>query len=1276
MEKPYSSAKKRERLLAAIANKQSRTRKVQTIPRREGSLQALPLSFAQERLWFLDQLVPGNPTYNVPLTIHLTGQLDSAVLKRCLAEIVRRHEILRTRFESTEQGPAQVVGTTFAFPLPVIDLTAIPSEQQQQMVEVLMGEQGRRPFDLKTGPLVRWILLRLGQTRHLLLFTAHHIVIDGWSLDVFYQELAGLYEAALAGKSFSLPDLPLQYADFGLWQRKLLQEGAVDDQLAYWQRHLQNMPPIFELPVDRPRPLKRSLNGARMTFALPTSLNERLHSLGQQAKATSFMILLAAFQPLLARYTHRTDIVVGTPIANRTRPEIEKLIGVFVNTIVLRVDLSGNPSFYELVCRVRKICLEAYANQDIPFERLVEVLQPERDMSSTPLIQVLFAFRNTDRSQLTLPGLNMRAQVQGNGTAKFDLMLEIQESEQGYTGVLEYSTDLFVEETIARLSKQYVLLISAGLANPETRLADLPLLTAEEQQHLVARRSSEPERLYENCIHQLFEQQVARAPEAIALLYEDQQMSYLALEQQANRLAHYLIASGVRPESRVGLYMERSLEMVVGILAIQKAGGAYVALDPSYPQKELDFRIRDSQITLLLAQECFAQEISTFPCQVLYLDRDWPLIARQRHDAPLTTVAPDNLAYVVYTSGSTGRAKGVMITHRALGNHMRWFQETFSLNADDKVLQKTPYSFDASVWEFYATLLTGGSLVMARPGVQRVGASLVETLRHFQISAVQLVPAQLQMLVDEPAFAACTHLRLLYCGGEELSPDLSTRALTLLPVKMYNLYGPSETCIDATFWPCTASPNSVSTPIGIPISNMQAYVLDASQQLVPPGVPGELYLGGVGLARGYLQRPELTAESFIPHPFATHAGERLYRSGDLVRYHSQGFLEFLGRIDQQVKIRGYRIELGEIEAVLAEHPQVRQCVVVVREIESVGPQLVAYVVTHGDSPLTGQALRAHLKIRLPAYKVPAFYVLLDALPLTIHGKINRSALPAPVEDASQEMTGAQTLTEELLTTVWCELLGLATVNRQENFFEIGGHSLLAGRLVARVHQLFQADISIEDVFESPTITQLAQVLEQRQLQKQGIRQLPPVATSHRQAGPLSFAQQRLWFLDQLEQEPVIHNIPLSFHLKGNLEIEVLERSLNEIIRRHEILRTTFQGQDGEPVQVIAPELVLSLPLIDLQTHDPETRQRLGKVLARQNAEGVFDLTKLPLMQVLLVRIAEDEHFFLLALHHILADGWSMSIFCRELSMLYKAFAEGQLSPLPALPLQYVDVAIR
>ncbi len=1062
--------------IAGLADQiiQARTSTEQILPvPRDGTL---PLSFAQQRLWFLDQLQPNDPAYTIFAALELQGALDIPVLSASLNRLVARHEVLRTTFVLEEGQPVQLIKDAESLPLPVIDLRQLPEAEREAAALETARAEARQPFDLQHGPLLRMSVVRVKADDYLLLVAMHHSISDGWSMGIVVRELMECYTSQLTGTPADLPALPIQYADYAVWQRQSLHAAALETQLAYWRQQLADLRPL-QLPTDRPRPHAPSFHGARHSFQVSPDVHAGLKALSRQEGVTLFMTLLAAFQVCLHRYSSQDDISVGTPIANRMRGETEPLIGCFVNTLVLRTDLSGRPSFRALLQRVREVCLGAYAHQDVPFEKLVEEVQPERSLSYTPLFQVMFVLQNTPLPELVLPQLTTRLHAIDVGTAQFDLSLQMLETDGAYVSTLEYRTDLFDAATIARFAEHLQRLLIEVVADPARSILDLPLLSAaEQQQMLVEWNANAIPYPQDQCIHTLFEAQAQRTPNATALIAGHERLSYAELDRRASELAEVLRMYRVGPDLPVALCSYRSSALVVGLLAILKAGSYYVPLDPAYPQERLRYMLDDTGAALLLTERALLQaETIRQPAdaiQTICLDEPLPAITQP---IPASTVTPDNLAYTIYTSGSTGRPKGVAIPHRSAVALLAW---AATLYADDELagmLAATSICFDLSVFELFLPLAQGGTVILADHAL-----ALPQLPAADNVTLINTVPSAMTELVRSGAIPQS--VRTVNLAGEPLKNALAQQVYAQPSIeRVFNLYGPSEDTTYST-WALIERDSRAEPTVGRPIANTQAYLLDRHMQPVPIGVLGEIYLGGAGLARGYLNRPDLTAERFVPDPFNHDIpGARLYRTGDLARYLPDGSIDFVGRIDQQVKIRGFRIEPGEIQALLEQHPAVSEVVVIARDHVRGDKQIIAYLVPQPGQVLTATDLRTALKTQLPEYMLPAAYVFLEALPLTQNGKLNRQALPAPDMTrlpTDQSPVAPRTPVEAAIADIWADTLQVACIGVHDNFFELGGHSLLATQVSTRLRQVFQVDIPVRSLFETPTVADLATMIEQ------------------------------------------------------------------------------------------------------------------------------------------------------------------------------------------------------
>jgi len=1232
----------------------------------------LPLSLAQQRLWFLDQLEPGLVAYNMPAAVRLVGRPDVAVLTWSLNEIVRRHESLRTTFDSVAGQPIQVIAPSLGLTIPIVDLTDLPSEVREEEALRLSQEEAQRPFDLLHGPLIRAMLLRLRSEEHVLILTMHHIVSDLWSQGVLKTELGALYEAGMKGERSPLQELSIQYADFAQWQRGWLKDEELDRQLGYWQQHLNGVPPSVDLPADFARPPRLNYQGATFLFELSSELSESLTALSRREGATLFMTTLAAFKALLWRYTGQSDIVIGTPVANRNREEIEGLIGFFVNTLALRTDFSGDLTFLELLGRVREASLGAYAHQDLPFELLVEELQPVRDLSRNPVFQIVFDLQSAPAPSLELTGLTLQPHEFTSGSTRFDLEVHLTSTAEGIIGAFVYSTNLFAESTVRQLAERYRMLLEAVVADPEQRVSRIELLTAAERKQLAEWNDTTRSFPYKCSIPDLFETWASRRPQRIALVSGAERVTYGELNRRANQLAHYLKSYGVGEETRVGIYIERSVEMIVAVLGVLKAGAAYVPLESSYPDQRLLFMLDDADVQLVLSTEALQDKLPVHQAPVVLLDSDWALIEQQNEENPERNITPEHLAYIVYTSGSTGTPKGAAVPHRGVVRLVSC-NDYANFGPDEIFLQFAPLAFDASTFEIWGSLLNGAQLVLMPAGLPSL-SDLGDALAQYNVTTLWLTAGLFHQMVDEQ-LKALTTLRQLLAGGDVLSPSHVKRFVDATPsCLLINGYGPTE---NTTFTCCYGMDQrnafTGSVPIGRPIANTQVFILDHDLELCPPGFIGELFAAGDGLARGYHGRADLTADRFIPHPFSDKPGARLYRTGDLARYLADGNIEFLGRADEQVKVRGFRIELGEVETAIGRAAGVRQVAVIVRDYGAGDKRLIAYVV--GDVAV--DKLQKTLRTTLPDYMVPSAFVVLDELPLTPNGKVDRRALPAPQEThagSDSDHAAPRTPVEELLAGIWTDVLKVERVSLDDDFFELGGHSLLVTRLVSRAQAHFGVELPLKLFFESPTLAAQAAQVEAALRTEQGVH-APPIVPVPRDGNlQLSFSQQRLWFLYQLEPSTSAYNIPTAVRLNGSLDSNALKHTLNELVRRHEILRTYYGLADGQPAQFVGPPPDLEIELVDLSELAEDERESRMLEVAAEEARKPFDLTRAPLLRASLVRMGHEEHVLLLTVHHIVSDGWSQGVMVREVGKLYQAFSEGKESPLEELPVQYADFA--
>jgi amino acid adenylation domain-containing protein/non-ribosomal peptide synthase protein (TIGR01720 family) len=1229
----------------------------------------LPLSFAQQRLWFIEQFEPGLSTYNIPGGLRLMGQLNVEALASALNEVVRRHEILRTRFAEVDGRAVQFIEPEVKLDLPVLDVRHLPPDERECALRQLATDLARAPFDLSRLPLVRTRLVRTNEEEHVLLFTMHHIVSDGWSIGVLVRDVAALYKAYSKGEQPSLPELSIQYADFASWQRGWLQGEVYETQLAYWQRQLAGEIPVLDLPVDNPRPALQTFRGSREQFKFSRSLTDKLKALGQRENVTLFMLLLAAFDVLLHRYTGQHDIIVGTAIANRTRRELEGLLGFFINTLALRVDVTADPTFAELLRRVREVALGAYAHQDLPFEHLIEALQLERTLSHSPLFQVMFVLQNAPVETMELEGLTLDWFEVESETAKFDLSLSLMENANGIAASLEFNSDLFERHTIRRLLSHLERLLTGIVENPQERISQLPLLSAGERTQLVSEwnQTAVSYDAHPPCLHQLFEQQVLLSPRAPALISDGTQLSYQELNNRANQLAHRLQRSGVGPESLVGVCLSRSTELVISLLAILKAGAAYLPLDPEYPGERLRWMMADAGLRLVMTGQQWLGVLGETDAEVICVGPESESINDCSEQNPVTEAQAENLAYVLYTSGSTGRPKGVMISHEAIVNRLMWMQGRYQMTAADNVLQKTPFSFDVSVWEFFWPLMTGARLVLARPGGQRDSEYLIELIQRESISVLHFVPSMLEALLQEDGLEACSSLREVMCSGEALSHELQERFHARQQARLHNLYGPTEAAVDVTAWECERDSERRSVPIGRPIDNLEIFLLDVNLHPVPAGVAGELHIGGVGLARGYLRRPELTAEKFIPHPFSNAPGRRIYKTGDLARFMPDGVIEYLGRIDNQVKIRGNRIELGEIENALLRHVDVREAVVLARREESGQQRLVAYVIPHqapDKAALAMNALRGFLQERLPDYMIPTAFVLLDQMPLTPNGKVDRRSLPAPDSDrpeAEHAYTEPRSQAEQVLCGIWSDVLRINRVSIHDNFFALGGDSIISIQIISRARQA-GLRITPKQLFGHPTVAGLAAVAG---------TMAGPRAEQGIARGEVPLTPIQHWFFEQQQPVPAHFNQSLLLEVPASLEAGLMQRAMTEVVAHHDALRLRFALETEGWRQVYGPAgLDAFFARVDL-SDVPAGEQREAIEQTANSLQACLKLDEGPLLRVALISLgAGQPGRLLIVIHHLAIDGVSWRILLEDVQTVYRQLKEGLAARLPAKTTSY------
>jgi len=1239
-----------------------------------------PLSPAQRGVWLSLELDPDNPSYNLQQVLELTGPLSRERLQEALQSWIDRWDVVRATFTTEDGEPVQRFGFQ-TVELPFEDLRSLGEEEQAEEVERRLTELRAAPYDLRTGPLHRFHLFRLGAERHVLSLGLHHIVADGVSLELIAKEVMTLY----AGGPLSLPKL--QYQDFIAWQREQLDSGTFEPSRRYWLDRLSGEPPELELPMDRPRPARPSYDGGVWTLPIDRGLADGLRGVARKRGTTLFSTVFAAFESFLSWLTRTGDVVVGVPFSGRSHPDLEDQVGFFVTAPPLRTDLAGDLPFTEVLARFDRAVHGALEHQDYPFDELLEELDVERDLSRSPVYTLLLNARPPVLEE-SFGEVAVRRRTRPGNVAQYELQVMLQEDGDHLDLAFIYRAELFDRTTIGRWAASFEQLARELVAHPDARPSELPRLRPAER-HLLLFESNDTAADYprDRRLHELVAAQVAETPDAVAVIYDGLHLSYRRLAAMAAAVARELASAsgGFAPETPVGVYLERSPEMVVALLAVLEAGGAYLPLDPEYPPQRIAAMVEDSAVPVILTAERLRERIPASDARALCLDHLHLAAFGEAADAAEAPSTPrpaaEQLAYVIYTSGSTGRPKGSMNSHGAIVNRLLWMQDAYRLDGSDRVLQKTPFSFDVSVWELFWPLLTGAGLVVAEPGGHRDAAYLGGVIARERVTTLHFVPSMLQIFVEQGGLPELRSLRRVIASGEALPADLERRFFARSGSQLHNLYGPTEAAVDVTAWACRRSSERSTVPIGRPIGNLRVHVLDRTLGPAPIGAPGELYLAGAGLGRGYLARPALTAGTFLPDPLGEAPGERLYRSGDLARRAADGTVEFLGRVDHQVKVRGLRIELGEIEALLAEHPEVRETAVTARGAgDGTATRLVAYVAA--PSSVGGERLAAHLGKRLPHYMVPSSFVFLERLPLTPNGKLDRRALPEPEASTDADAyVPPRSPVEETLARIWAEMLDRERVGIRERFFSLGGHSLQAIRVMWRIRELLDVELPVSVLFDNPTVESLAAkvkaALERTDAEKTdaapslAIERLP--ADRRSEPLPLSFAQQRLWFLHQLEPESAAYNFPLALRLEGRLRRQTLERAVREIVRRHELLRSRFSVRDGQPVQEVDPEVELRLEVTELEADTAEEREDEARRLLEAEAQRPFDLERSPL-RALLIRLEEERHVLLLCLHHAVADGWSIDVLRRELAKLYDAFLADAPSPLAELPVQYADYA--
>lgn len=1255
---------------------EQRKRLAEKLKNKAVDLKSYPMSFAQQRLWMLFQLDPQSAAYNIPMTVRLSGTLDVDVLQDAIKSLMQRHAVLRMRFATIKAKPIQIVAADGKFDFDFEDMRNIPKDEQDGVIKKKLQTVAATPFDLTKLPLFRVRLYRTAETEHVLLINMHHIISDGWSIQIFVSELTQTYLQLARGEKPQLPPLNIQYADFSAWQRKHLQGDTLDKLLGYWTDKLAGLAPVIDLPTDFTRPAVKGSRGGSRTLIIPKEIHCKLKAIVEKSGVTPFIFYLAAFQAYLYRLTNQDDIAVGTPIANRNRKEIEPLIGFFVNSLVIRGLMDGKTSFLEFLQATKKTAFEAYAHQDVPFEMIVEKLAPERDMSRTPLYQVSFAYAENSSHAIKSDELTLTPFEMQGETAKFDITASVTLSEDELSCTFVYDADLFEAASIDRMLDQFHVLLGDIAVNPEKALQDLSILSDNQVDALLSDLRSErvdyPQTLL---FHQGIEAWAQKTPEAIAASFENDTISFFELNRRANQIANYLRAQGVGPEDFVGLYMDRSIEMIVAIAAIIKAGAAYVPSDSKYPKERLAFMYNGcvkAIVTLSDVRDHLDDIEETIP--ILSLDHDGSLWDNESDENPENVTQPQHPAYAIFTSGSTGTPKGVVVQHDSLLNLAYNLKETVydDLNVEQaRISLNAPLAFDASVQQV-VMLMFGHGLHIVPQDYRADGRALRQFVARHELHVVDCVPSQLKVMIQEGFLDDDLWRPQAMLPGGEAIDETMWKAIAESDIRFFNMYGPTECTVDSTVHPVL--PEQKKPVIGRAVKNADFYVLDPRQKMSPVGVPGELYIAGAGLARGYLDRPDLTAERFLPDPYNESPGARMYKTGDLVRLLPDGQVEFLGRTDFQVKVRGFRIELEEIEHAIRTHPHVQDVLVVVHQDGATANSIVAYVIP-AQEELDTTELRDSIRSRLPNYMIPTAFVLLEKFPLMPNGKINRHALPKPdYSELQDEFVEPSTPTEETLAAIFAEVLELESISARANFFESGGHSLLATQVLSRIRQVFKLEMPLRALFEYPTVVELARAVDAA-LQDHGGQQRPPIAPAPDDVTPpLSFAQQRMWFLDQLEPKNPQYNIPDAVRIKGALDIERLTACIQEVVDRHEVLRTAFVTVDGKPQLSVIDPLVVQIPVIDISELNANERETQAQHLIHETATTGFDLSTAPLFRIRLIKLAESDYILASTMHHSISDGWSFGILIREVGQLYDRRGRGDDTPLPPLPLQYADFA--
>lgn len=1244
-----------------------------------------PASYTQKRMWFLDQFEPGSPYYNIPMALEINGNFSVAIFRKVINEIIARHESLRTIFRVVNREPYQVILPGLYLDIPFDDMR----ECDKQEFDRAIRKELNTPFNLSAGPLIRVRILQKEASCFVILLTVHHIVSDGWSMGILFEEIGALYNSFSRGETSPLPEPGIQYADYSEWQREYFQGPVIKNQLEYWKSKISNDIPVLNLPTDRPRPLVYTNAGESCSIKTGIELSRKINELSRKSNSTLFMTLLAAFNVLLSHYSGQKDIAVGTPIAGRSNKESEKIIGLFINTLVIRTSLSDNPSFSQYLQRVKEVLLEAYENQDLPFEMLVEAVQPERDMSYMPLFQVMFIMQNTPSPEGLISNFSMKLLDVELGTSTCDVTLSVTEDAEGLDLSLEYNTDLFNRSTVERLLQHYINLLTCITADPQKQIMQLQLMNSAEKESIIGFNKSLNAGDNETPVHKLFENEAEKTPENIAVTCSGINLPYRELNNDANRLARVLIKKGALPETIIGIYLDRSVDLLIAVLGVLKAGGAYLPLDPSYPADRIDYMLKDSGASLIITKKQLLGSLPSYSGEIICID--CPEYTEIKYDSgeiinPEVEISGENLAYIIYTSGSTGKPKGTMIRHSSLANAFKGWDSSYELRTRARShLQMASFSFDVFSADWVRALCSGGKLVMAPREILLEASELYDLMIKEKTDIAEFVPAVLRNLIDylEKNNKDLNFLSLLIAGSDiwYVHEYNYFRNFCSRSTRLINSYGVTEATVDSSFFEAEkiGLADQSHVPIGIPFRNISLFILNEQLDPVPVGVHGELFIGGYGLSRGYLNRPDLTALKFIPDPFSIRPGSRLYRTGDMARYMEDGNVEFLGRGDNQIKIRGFRIELGEIETALRKHSAIKEAVAFLKQAaEGKEKKLVAYITLANGVMPDYTELRNFLLSELPDYMIPSSFVTLDRFPLTPNGKVDRKSLPAPdfstnCQNLQENFVAPRNNAESQIAEIWQELLEISPVGVQDNFFDLGGHSLLATQVISRIKEIFNAEIPLRTIFETPTIEGLAEaVMKAKKTSFAGSTRITRKKLTA--PLPLSYAQERLWFLEQMEPGSPFYNMTDVYKVNGELNIKFLESSINEIIRRQESLRTVFISPDGKPEQVIIPELRVILPLLDISYLDVTLQEQKINELINGEASTPFDITKAPLFRTLLIKTGYQKYVIIFTIHHIISDDWSNRILFEEIGLIYTSLISGHPLALPELALQYKDFA--